>query len=166
MKGFFQICTMKLLLLSVGKAHDNLMSPGIEEFTRRIRYYFPVQWKIIAPLRNAGSLTDDELKQKEANQILAQIQKDDYLVTLDERGRSMQSTKLAEFLSQRAVEATRQIVFLIGGAYGVDDSIKRRSQLLLSFSSFTFPHQLMRLLLAEQIYRACTILRNEKYHHD
>lgn len=93
------------------------------------------------------------------------VGKDDYLVALDERGKQLSSKKLADFIQARANESTRKIVFLIGGAYGLDEAVLKRANYKWSLSELTFPHQLVRLILAEQIYRACSIIRNEKYHH-
>lgn len=134
-------------------------------FTERLGRYYPVQWVILATPKNAASLSESELKKKEGELVLAQLQDDDYLITLDERGKMLASEGLARFIQQRANESTRTLVFLIGGAYGIDSSVLKRAQLQWSLSSLTFPHQLVRLVLAEQVYRACTILKNEKYHH-
>ena len=93
------------------------------------------------------------------------LQKEDYLVALDERGKQFDSVQLSQFLQIRGNESTKKLVFLIGGAYGIDEAILKRANQKWSLSLLTFPHQLVRLILAEQVYRACTILRNEKYHH-
>lgn len=156
---------MKLQFWSIGKAHENYAKPGIEEFTGRIEKYFKVEWKIIGPPKHAGSMEGAELKKKEAEQIISILSKDDYLLLLDERGKQLNSEGLATFLQARANESTRQIIFLIGGAFGVDHLLTERANFTWSLSSLVFPHQLVRLILAEQVYRACTILRNEKYHH-
>ena len=106
-----------------------------------------------------------DLKKKEGEVILDWLRKDDFLIVLDERGKQMSSEGLANFIQARANESTKQLVFLIGGAYGIDESVLKRADYTWSLSPLVFPHQLVRLILAEQIYRACTILRNEKYHH-
>lgn len=152
-------------LWSVGKPHEAYVKAGIEDFTKRIGNYFPIQWQIIAPPKQAASLTENALKKAEASQLLSLLDKDDYLVLLDERGKQFSSIELADFIQKRANESTRNIVFLIGGAFGVDQSITSRANLTWSLSKLVFPHMLVRLILAEQVYRACTILRNEKYHH-
>lgn len=138
---------------------------GVEDFTKRINNYFPSDWTIIPPLKNAATLSEIDLKRKEGEVILNMLQKDDYLVLLDERGKSFTSEKLAEFVQQRANESTKNVIFLIGGAFGVDEAVSKRANYKWSLSQLVFPHQLVRLILAEQVYRACTILRNEKYHH-
>jgi 23S rRNA (pseudouridine1915-N3)-methyltransferase len=110
-------------------------------------------------------LSEMDLKKKEGETLLEWLKKDDYLVLLDERGQSLTSESLATFLQTRANESAKNIVFLIGGAYGVDEAIFKRANFTWSLSKLVFPHQLVRLILAEQLYRACTIIRNEKYHH-
>jgi len=156
---------MKINFWSVGKAHEVYAKDGIIDFTKRINKYFPAEWLIIAPPKNAAVLADKELKKAEAAIVLAQLQKDDYLILLDERGTQLSSPELANFIQQRGNESNKRIVFLIGGAFGVDDTVFKRANYTWSLSKLVFPHMLVRLILAEQVYRACTILRNEKYHH-
>lgn len=156
---------MKLQLWSVGKEHEPYISEGVEDFTKRISRYYPVEWRIIPAPKNAGVLSAAELKKKEAELILGGLQKDDCLVALDERGKQWSSEGLAQFIQGRANDSVRNIIFLIGGAYGLDEELLKRADHRWSLSQLTFPHQLVRLLLAEQVYRACTIQRNEKYHH-
>lgn len=156
---------MKIHFWSLGKSHESYVKEGIDDFTKRISKYFPVEWKIISPLKNAGSLNESELKKKEKEQILAMLSKDDYLMLLDERGKIISSEELAKFLQSRANESVRNLVILIGGAFGVHDEVWQRADYKWSLSTLVFPHQLVRLILSEQIYRACTIIRNEKYHH-
>ncbi|HVG12233.1 MAG TPA: 23S rRNA (pseudouridine(1915)-N(3))-methyltransferase RlmH [Flavisolibacter sp.] len=156
---------MRFAFWSIGKSHDSYIREGVEDFSRRLTKYFATDWIIIPPPKNAGVLSEIELKKKEAAIVLEMLKPDDYLVVLDERGKSMTSVGLAAFLEQRAMESTRQLIFLIGGAYGTDVSVLQKAKFKWSLSELTFPHQLVRLILTEQVYRACTILRNEKYHH-
>ncbi|HWB24689.1 MAG TPA: 23S rRNA (pseudouridine(1915)-N(3))-methyltransferase RlmH [Chitinophagaceae bacterium] len=156
---------MKLLFISVGKPHEEYVKPGVEDFTGRVNKYFTAAWQIISPPKNAAVLKEAELKKQEAKAILQALQKDDILILLDERGRQFSSPELAKLLQQQANESAKRLVFLIGGAFGVDDDIKHRANITWSLSKLVFPHMLVRLILAEQVYRACTILRNEKYHH-
>ncbi len=156
---------MKIHFYSIGKNHEAYVKAGIDDFTKRISNYFPVEWNIIPPVKNAGTIAESDLKKKEAKVVLNLLQKDDYLVLLDERGKSFTSEKLAEFMQQRANDSTKNLIFLIGGAFGVDETVAKRANFTWSLSQLVFPHQLVRLILAEQVYRACTILRNEKYHH-
>lgn len=157
---------MKLQFWAIGKNHEPYIKPGVEDFTNRIDKYFKVEWNIIPVPKNAGMLSEMDLKKKEGETILEWLHKDDYLVALDERGKQFSSKKLADFLQARANESTKRVVFLVGGAFGLDDAVLKRANFKWSLSELTFPHQLVRLILAEQVYRACTILRNEKYHHE
>ncbi len=156
---------MKIHLWSIGKNHEPHVNLGVEDFTNRISKYFKVEWNIIATPKNAGLLSETDLKKKEGEILLNLLTKDDYLVALDERGKQMSSEALAGFIQQRANESVKRFIFLIGGAYGIDEAVLKRADYKWSLSQLVFPHQLVRLILAEQIYRACTILRNEKYHH-
>lgn len=156
---------MKLQFWSVGKPHETHVKEGIELFTKRIGNYFSVEWKIIPSLKNAGGLSETELKEKEGELIQSHLKKDDFLIVLDERGKQFTSEELAGYIQQRANESQKHLIFLIGGAYGVSNDILNRAQLKWSLSKLVFPHQLVRLILSEQIYRACSIIRNEKYHH-
>lgn len=156
---------MKIWFWSIGKAHDSYVREGVTEFTKRISKYFPVEWTIIPVPKNAGMMSEMDLKKKEGEIVLEWLKQDDYLIALDEHGKQFSSEGLSEFLQQRASASTKNLVFLIGGAFGLDAAILKRAQLKWSLSQLTFPHQLVRLVLAEQVYRACTILQNEKYHH-
>ena len=140
---------MKIIIISVGKAHDAALRESIDDFTARIGHYMPVEWKIV----------DEDEK------VLKNILAGDYVVALDEKGKAMSSPGLADRLQKCLNESTKRIIFLIGGAYGLTDEMRAKAQLTVSLSAMTFPHQLVRLIIAEQIYRACTILKGEKYHH-
>jgi 23S rRNA (pseudouridine1915-N3)-methyltransferase len=156
---------MKIQLWSIGKTHEAYVKTGVEEFTRRLNKYFPAEWEIIPTPKNAAMLSQMDLKKQEGQTILEWLEKDDYLILLDERGKQLTSPELANFLQQRANESSKNIIFLIGGAYGVDEQVFKRANYTWSLSQLIFPHMLVRLILAEQLYRACTILKNEKYHH-
>jgi 23S rRNA (pseudouridine1915-N3)-methyltransferase len=156
---------MKIQLWSIGKEHEAYVKPGVDDFTKRVSRYYPIEWKIFPTPKNAAALSQPDLKKKESETLLAALSKDDYLVALDEQGRQMSSSELAQFIQLRSNDSIKTLVFLIGGAYGLDQSALKRADHRWSLSQLTLPHQLVRLLLAEQLYRACTILRNEKYHH-
>jgi 23S rRNA (pseudouridine1915-N3)-methyltransferase len=156
---------MKLNLWSVGKANEPCFKEGIEEFTRRISHYYSVEWKIFSPSKNAASLTEEKIRKNEAEIVLKQLTTDDILVSLDENGKQWTSPQLADFIQKKSNTRAKNIIFLIGGAYGLHTSILQKSAVIWSLSKLVFPHQLVRLILAEQVYRACTIIRNEKYHH-
>jgi 23S rRNA (pseudouridine1915-N3)-methyltransferase len=156
---------MKISLWAIGKNNETYVKSGIDEFTKRISRYFPVEWTIIPVPKNAGMLSEMDLKKKEAETILQWLRPEAYLIALDEKGKQLSSEGLAQFLQTRSNESVKNIIFLIGGAFGLDNQVLSKAKFTWSLSSLTFPHQLVRLILAEQIYRACTILRNEKYHH-
>ncbi len=156
---------MRIELWSFGKAHESYVKSGIEEFTKRLNHYFKTEWILIPTPKNTGMLSELDLKKKEGAIILDWLGPDDYLVLLDERGKNITSIELATFLQKKADIGTKKLVFLIGGAFGVDPTVQQRAQFTWSLSKLVFPHQLVRLLLAEQLYRAGTILKNEKYHH-
>ncbi len=156
---------MKLQLWSIGKPHDSYIKEGVDMFTKRISHYYSAEWNIIPVPKNTAMLSEMDLKKKEGETVLSFLNREDYLVLLDERGKQLSSEALANFLQVRANERTKTIVFLIGGAFGVSEEVKKRADAQWSLSKLVFPHQLVRLILAEQIYRACSINRNEKYHH-
>lgn len=156
---------MKLEFWSVGRPHEAYVQTGVADFTKRLNHYYRTDWRILPPPKAGSSVSEADMKRREAELILASLEKDDFLVALDEGGQQLSSPELAAFLSARANASTRKLVFLIGGAYGLDETVLSRARFRWSLSSLTFPHQLVRLILAEQVYRACTILRNEKYHH-
>lgn len=156
---------MKIAFWALGKQHEAYVKEGVEEFSGRIGNYFRLDWELIPVPKDAAHLAPNELKKKEAAVILPKIAKEDYLVALEERGRQLTSEGLAAFIQGRANAGTRRVIFLIGGAYGLDETVLRRANTLWSLSQLVFPHQLVRLILAEQVYRACTIMKNEKYHH-
>jgi 23S rRNA (pseudouridine1915-N3)-methyltransferase len=154
---------LKLSIWSVGKSHDAYIKEGVELFTKRIGHYYPIDWQLIVP----SKLTEPtQIKKAEAASILKALAATDVLVLLDEKGKMLSSPGLANLIQQKANQSAQRIVFLIGGAYGVDDEIKSRANFTWSISELVFPHMLVRLILAEQIYRACSILANEKYHHE
>ena len=156
---------MKILCWSLGKPNETYVKTGVDDFTRRISHYYKVEWMIIPAPKNAGQMNESEIKKKEGLLIMEKLNKDDYLITLDENGKQINSEGLADLLQKRANERTKNLIFLIGGAYGLDDTVLNRADFKWSLSQLVFPHQLVRLILAEQLYRSCTIIKNEKYHH-
>jgi 23S rRNA (pseudouridine1915-N3)-methyltransferase len=156
---------MKVQLWSIGKDNDPYIRDGIAVFQKRLQHYVDFELCLIPTVKQAASLSIPELKKQEARIITDMLQPQDYLVALDEHGKMMSTLQLADFLQQRTNAGTRQLVLLIGGAFGLDPVILQRAQLKLSLSSLTFPHQLVRLIVTEQLYRAYSVLHNEKYHH-
>ncbi|MES2776223.1 MAG: 23S rRNA (pseudouridine(1915)-N(3))-methyltransferase RlmH [Bacteroidota bacterium] len=157
---------MKLLLWSIGKQNESYVKEGVEDFTNRISRYFPCEWKIVATPKNAASMSDAEQREAESKVLLESFDPVDYIVLLDERGKMLTSPALSKLISERAVNGARRVHFVIGGAFGVTEAVRKRADLIWQLSQLVFPHQLVRLILAEQIYRACSILKNEKYHHE
>lgn len=156
---------MKIKIWSVGKANEPYVKAGIELFTNRISHYYPIDWKIIPSPKTASAQSINNVKKIESENILRLLNTEDTLIALDEKGKQISSEQLAFFIQKKANERVKDITFLIGGAYGFNEDLKKRANLLWSLSPLVFPHQLVRLILAEQIYRACTIIKNEKYHH-
>lgn len=163
--GNANFIAMKILFWAIGKNHEEYVKDGIDDFTKRISRYYSVEWTIIPVPKNAAMLSEVDLKKKEAETVLQWLRPDDLLIALDEHGKQWSSEGLAQFIQTRSNESAKNLVFLIGGAFGLDESVLARAKWKWSLSLLTFPHQLVRLILAEQVYRACTILRNEKYHH-
>ena len=156
---------MKIYFWSIGKQHEPYVKEGVQLFTKRISHYYPAEWKIFPTARNGATLNEEQIKKAESSTVLNALQNDDVLIALDEHGKQWNSIELANFIQQKANESSKNIIFFIGGAYGIHESIFKRCDFRWSLSKLVFPHQLVRLILAEQIYRACTIIRNEKYHH-
>ncbi len=148
---------MKLIILSVGKEKDELTADIIKHFEMRILRYLPIEWIYIV---------HDVTKEKEGEKIMSHLKKEDYVVLLDEKGRDMKSEALAELIENRMVDSVKRMVFIIGGAYGVSKSVEERANYIWKLSSLVFPHMLVRVILVEQLYRAMTIIKGEKYHHD
>ncbi len=156
---------MKIYIWTVGKTHESYVKEGIDIFTKRISHYYNIEWKLIRPVKNASILSKDDLKKSESEIILSLLKPDDILIVLEEKGQQFTSEQLAKLIQVNANKSIKTLIFLIGGAFGVHEKIIIRSNYIWSLSQLVFPHQLVRLILAEQIYRACTIIRNEKYHH-
>jgi 23S rRNA (pseudouridine1915-N3)-methyltransferase len=154
---------MRLLCLAIGKKHDSSIATAVDDYTKRLQHYTPLDWQLLPPAK--GKMGIDETKRAESAQLLAQIKDDDYVVLLDEDGVQLASSDLARMLDALDMRASRRAVFIIGGAFGVVDQLRKRADIVWSLSNLTFPHQLVRLILAEQLYRASTIRRDEPYHH-
>lgn len=152
---------MKILFISVGKNHDPLMREAIESFSLRVSRYVSCEWKCIDSSKKEG----ESGKKEEADLITKQYKDGDFVVALDERGSHLSSPDFAHFFDTHLQSGSKRIVFIIGGSYGLHESIISLAQKTVSFSKMTFPHNLVRLILVEQVYRAFSILKGEKYHH-
>lgn len=148
---------MKIVIISVGKEKDELTSGVVKHFEMRILRYLPLELVYIA---------HDATKEKEGEKIVSFLKKEDYVVLLDEKGKDMKSEALAELVENRMVDSVRRMVFIIGGAYGASKEIEERANYIWKLSSLVFPHMLVRIILVEQLYRAMTIIKGEKYHHE
>lgn len=155
---------MKLICIAIGKKHDPTLASAIDDYTKRLGRYTPLTWQLLPAAK--GKMGVEETKRTEAAQLRVVLQDDDYIVLLDEHGAQLTSNELAGILDELDMQSVKRIVFIIGGAFGVTDEIKQRADVIWSLSVLTFPHQLVRLLLAEQLYRANTIRRGEPYHHE
>ena len=156
---------MKTLLIWVGKTNDKHFQAVIDDYVGRIAHYMPFDVVTIPDLKNTKSLTVEQQKTAEGELILRQLQPTDTVVLLDEHGREMRSTDFARWLEQKRSTA-RRLVFVIGGPYGFSPAVYERAGGQLSMSLMTFSHQMIRLTFTEQLYRACTIIRGEPYHHE
>jgi len=146
---------MKFIFISVGKQNDSDITNAVADYTKRISRYFSVEWKIIP--------TSD--KEKEAVSILKTLDTGDFVVALDDKGKELDTIELSQFIEKRMVAGDKKVVFIIGGAYGFDEDVYKRANLKWSLSKLTFPHQLVRLILAESLYRAVSVIKKEPYHH-
>lgn len=153
---------MNFLLLTVGKPARGAVADAAAMYRDRLERYAAFREYAIRPPR--GAFATDELRRRESDLLLAEVPATGHLVALDERGRSMTSLELARFFSDHRDRGERQFVFAIGGAAGHAPAVRERAQTCLALSSLTFPHEIARLLLLEQLYRACTILAGEPYH--
>jgi 23S rRNA (pseudouridine1915-N3)-methyltransferase len=156
---------MQTEIWSLGKENDAYIDAGVNLYFKKIRHYFSVELVVIPPPKKTAASTIDKIKLQEEEIILKKLQPSQYLVLLDETGKMLNSVQWAQQFQALMNMGTKTVVFLIGGAYGVSDGIKRRANEIWSLSPLVFPHQLVRLIVAEQIYRAASILNNLPYHH-
>ena len=156
---------MKTILILVGKTQSKIFKVGIDDYVSRIEHYMPFSITKIPELKNTKSLSEDQQKQKEGELILKEIQPSDTVVLLDEHGAEFRSIEYANWLKQKQNTA-RRLVFIIGGPYGFSPDVYARANEKISLSRMTFSHQMVRLIFTEQLYRACTIIKGEPYHHE
>ena len=156
---------MKTILILVGKTVNKHFIAGIEDYSERISHYMPFEIVTIPELRNTKNLSEEQQKISEGDLILRQIQPSDTVALLDEHGKEFRSIEYARWLQQKQ-QTARRLVFVIGGPYGFSDAVYSRSNEKISLSKMTFSHQMVRLIFTEQLYRACTIIKGEPYHHE
>jgi 23S rRNA (pseudouridine1915-N3)-methyltransferase len=155
--------TVKLLVL--GKTDSTQLSQLIVEYQNRLKHYIKFEMEIIPDIKNTKNLSEKQQKEKEGEAILNKLNTTDLLVLLDENGKQKTSVEFSKYLQKNMNSGLKQLVFVIGGPYGFSDAVYQKSQAKISLSKMTFSHQMVRLFMVEQLYRAYTILRNEPYHH-
>lgn len=157
---------MKITLLTVGKTDIRWVREGLEIYISRLKHYIPFSLTEIPELKNASSLSKDQIKAREGELILKSIKPSDEVILLDEHGKEYTSMEWARNMEKRMSGSGRNMVFVIGGAYGFSDDVYSRCDGKVSLSKMTFSHQMVRTIFAEQLYRAFTIIRGEPYHHE
>ena len=157
---------MRITLLTVGKTDIKWVSEGLEVYSSRLRHYIPFEIKEIPELKNVSSLSRDQIRTAEGKLILKNLRDSDEVVLLDEHGREFRSVEFASMLEKRLSASSRDLVFVIGGAYGFGTEVYERASSKISLSKMTFSHQMVRTIFVEQLYRAFTIIRGESYHHE
>lgn len=148
-------------IIAIGKKHEKWALNGIELFEKRLKKPFDLKWDILPH----SNFAEEKAREEETQRILAKIKPSDFVILLDERGKNISSPELAEMLSNGFVNS-QNFVIVIGGAFGVSEELRRRANFVWSLSKLVFPHQIVRLILVEQIYRAQEISSGGKYHHE
>ncbi len=156
---------MKTKLILVGKTVNKHFNAGINDYVERIGHYMPFSITTIPELKNTKNLSESQQKEREGELILKQIQPTDTVVLLDEHGKEFRSIEFADWI-QKKQNTARRLIFVIGGPYGFSNDVYERANEKISLSKMTFSHQMVRLIFTEQIYRACTIIKGEPYHHE
>ena len=157
---------MKITLLTVGKTDRDWVRQGLDIYVSRLKHYIPFSMVEIPELKNVSALSKDQIKAKEGELILKNIRPIDDLILLDEHGKEFSSMEFAKILQDKISYVGKDMVFVIGGAYGFSDAVYQRSNSRISLSRMTFSHQMVRAIFAEQLYRAFTIIKGEPYHHE
>jgi len=157
---------MDIKLILHGKTDENYLQEGLLKYYKRLKRYISFSELTIPALKNTKNISFEEIKQKEGDLLLAKLKPTDTLVLLDDKGEMFTSLGFSEFLQKQMNLSIRNLVFVVGGAYGFSDPVYQRANYKLSLSKMTFSHQMIRLLFVEQVYRAFTILNNEPYHHE
>jgi len=156
---------MTIKLLAIGKTDNKELQKLIDDYQKRLGFYIKFEFEIIPDIKNSKNLTEEQQKLKEGELILSKLNATDVLILLDENGKQMDSISFSNYLQKHMNSGIKQLVFVIGGPYGFSEEIYNKAQGKLSLSKMTFSHEMVRLFVIEQLYRAFTILRNEPYHH-
>lgn len=157
---------MKITLLTVGKTDKDWVRQGMDIYMSRLKHYIPFNVVEIPELKNVSALTKDQIKTREGELILKSLRPTDDVILMDERGKQYSSVEFAKILQDKISYIGKDIVFVIGGAYGFSQAVYERADSKISLSRMTFSHQMVRAIFVEQIYRAFTIMRGEPYHHE
>ena len=157
---------MELKLVTVGKTDVKWVKEGLDLYVSRLKHYVPFSLVEIHQLKNVSALSQEQIKEKEGELILKQLNPGDSVILLDERGKEYRSVEWAEWIRQRLARGGKGLVFVVGGAYGFSKAVYDRAEGMISLSKMTFSHQMVRTVFAEQLYRAFTIIRGEPYHHE
>jgi 23S rRNA (pseudouridine1915-N3)-methyltransferase len=157
---------MKIKLLAIGKTDDKNLQTLIDTYQNRLKHYINFEIDIIPDLKKVKNLSEQEQKEKEGDLILKKLAPTDVLILLDEKGKEFRSLDFSNYLQKKMNAGIKQLVLVIGGPYGFSDAVYKTAQGKISLSKMTFSHQMIRLFIVEQIYRAFTILKNEPYHHE
>lgn len=157
---------MKITLAVIGKTEVGFVRQGIEEYVKRLQHYVQFNIQYIGDIRNTRNLSEAQQKTAEGRSLLASLESSDYVVLLDEHGAERTSMEYSQWLQRRIASGSKRLVFVVGGPYGFSPEVYDRANEKISLSKMTFPHELVRLVFVEQLYRAFTILRHEPYHHE
>ena len=157
---------MELKLVTVGKTDVKWVKEGLDLYVSRLKHYVPFSLVEIPQLKNVSALSQEQIKEKEGELILKQLNPGDSVIRLDERGKEYRSVEWAEWIRQRLARGGKGLVFVVGGAYGFSKAVYDRAEGMISLSKMTFSHQMVRTVFAEQLYRAFTIMRGEPYHNE
>ncbi len=157
---------MKIVFVQTGKTNEKYVADGIKIFSERIRKSSGLEIITVSDIRNAHNITGQQLREKEGKKILKQIRETDYVILLDERGKEFRSVEFASWLESRLMLPGKRLLFVTGGAWGFSEEVYARADMKISLSKMTFPHQLVRLIFFEQLYRAFSIIRGSPYHHE
>lgn len=157
---------MKITVIVVGKSNDKAIISLMDEYQKRLKHYIKLDWIEIPDAKNRGKVTPVELKKIEGQSILSKLQPTDELVLLDEMGKEFSSNEFSLFFRKKMNSGLKNLVFVIGGAYGFSEEVYQRAHGKIALSKMTFPHQLIRVFILEQIYRGFTIIKGEPYHHN
>ncbi len=157
---------MKIKLLVIGKTDNKELNQLIDVYQNRLKHYIKFSFEVIPDIKNVKNMSEKEQKEKEGELILSKLQATDDLILLDDKGKQYTSIEFSEYLQKKMNSGVKQLVLVVGGAYGFSEDVYKKAKGKISLSKMTFSHQMIRLFIIEQLYRGFTILKNEPYHHE